>query len=141
HSQPKRGVNSFMAFREVFYSRMFTSSQQKHLSSHIKLLWDNDPFHAKWSILARAYTGIRDCVGKENAPMATFLQIVCPKIGIIGVDDYFVMMNWVVENTNGLLVIRQFAAPEFSKFPDAIINTPMTERDVTCYCALKGYIS
>ncbi|CAG8958858.1 hypothetical protein HYFRA_00011811 [Hymenoscyphus fraxineus] len=137
----KRGVNSFMAFR-AFYSRIFAAFQQKNSSTLIKLLWDEDPFRAKWSILARAYTSIRDHVGKENAPIGVFLETVYPQIGIIGVDVYLTKMNWVIGRAeDGSISLHQHSCPDFDTFSAHIMNTPMTEKDVTYYCAFRGYIT
>ncbi|KAH6677649.1 alpha-1 domain protein [Halenospora varia] len=137
---PKRGVNSWMAFRS-FYSRIFAKFQQKNTSTYIKAMWDNDPFKAKWTIVARAYTTIRDYVGKSNASIDLFLDIVCPKIGIIGVEAYFTMMNWSVESTeDNTVVFRQIAEPDLSTFPQSIMTTLMTERDVIHFCASRAYI-
>jgi hypothetical protein len=120
---------------------MFAKFQQKNSSTLIKQLWDNDPWKAKWSIVARSFTSLRDAVGKGHAPLSTFLDIVCPKIGIICVEEYLDMMNWVVEKGNDSVELKQYSPPEYSVFPDRIVNTLMTERDVIFYCAFRGYIS
>lgn len=62
-SGAKRSLNSFMAFRK-YYIPIFPWLQQKEMSGFITILWREDPFHAKWTIVARAYSIIRDRVGK-----------------------------------------------------------------------------
>jgi hypothetical protein len=91
--------------------------------------------------VARSFTNLRDKVGKANAPLSTFLDIVCPQMGIIGVEEYLEMMNWVVEKNSESIELKQYTSPDYSTFPDRIVNTLMTERDVIFYCAYKGYIS
>jgi len=76
----------------AYYSKIFTRMQQKNTSGLLKIMWNQDPFKAKWSIIARAYTDIRDQVGKANASIEIFFSIVCPKMGIISADDYFARM-------------------------------------------------
>jgi hypothetical protein len=76
----KRPLNSWIAFR-AYYSPIFTTFQQKDISGFLKRMWNADPFKAKWTIVAKAYSIIRDKVGKAQAPLDVFLQIVCPHIG------------------------------------------------------------
>lgn len=76
----KRPLNSWMAYR-AFYSPVFTSFQQKEISGFLTLMWRADPFHAKWALAAKAWSVIRDKVGKDAAPLDEFLQLVCPHIG------------------------------------------------------------
>jgi hypothetical protein len=76
----KRPLNSWMAFR-AYYSPIFATYQQKDISGFLTGMWQADPFHAKWTIAAKAYSVIRDKVGKAQAPLDTFLHIVCPLLG------------------------------------------------------------
>jgi len=52
-------------------------------------MWKNDPSKVKWPIIAKAYSSIRDVVRKQRASLATFLILVCPKLSIINVKNYF----------------------------------------------------
>jgi hypothetical protein len=76
----KRPLNSWMAFR-AYYATIFTTFQQKNISGFLTRMWQEDPFKAKWAIVAKAYSIIRDKVGKAHAPLDIFLQTVCPHIG------------------------------------------------------------
>ena len=69
-----------MAFR-AYYAPIFVTFQQKDISGFLTRMWQADPFHAKWTIAAKAYSVIRDKVGKLRAPLDFFLNIVCPHIG------------------------------------------------------------
>ena len=105
-------------------------------------MWQQDPFKAKWSIVARAYSSIRDQIGKSNAPLDAFLNLICPVIGIIGTEDYLEKMNWSVEfSSDSQLGLRQVSAPNFEVFGRHFIHTSMTERDVINFVASKGYIT
>jgi len=57
---------------------------------------------------------IKDKVGKRAAPLDTFLRLTCPKMGIIAVDDYLEMLNWVVTYENGDLNINQVGRPNLA---------------------------
>jgi hypothetical protein len=76
----KRPLNSWMAFR-AYYSPIFATFQQKDISGFMTLMWNADPFHAKWTIVAKAYSVIRDKVGKDQAPLDIFMRKVCEHIG------------------------------------------------------------
>lgn len=105
-------------------------------------MWQKDPFKAKWSIIAKAYSGIRDHLGKKRAPLDTFLTLICPKIGIIPVHDYLTTMNWTfVVYPDESKALKQSTNPDFSTFSNAIMTTIMTERDVVDYCGQRGYIT
>jgi hypothetical protein len=51
------------------------------------------------------------------------------------------MMNWVVEKGIDSIKLKQYTPPDYSAFPDRIVNTLMTEKDVIFYCAYKNFIS
>lgn len=115
---------------------------QKNTSIHLKVMWKYDPFKTKWAIVARAYSSIRDVVGKTNAPLKTFLELVCPEIGIISVDEYLTKMEWnvVVEDNNSVCLQRKSSSTQLS-FAFNIVQTSMTDNDVIHFCSQRGYIS
>lgn len=80
HVAAKRPLNSWMAFRS-YYKQIFNTYQQKDASGYLTLLWREDPFQAKWSIVAKGYSVIRSKVNKDVAPLGKFLELVCPHIG------------------------------------------------------------
>jgi hypothetical protein len=127
----------------VFYSPIFSSLEQKNVSGHLTALWSRDPFKAKWTIATRAYSSIRDLVGKPLAPVDKFLAIVCPELGIIDPSLYLEMMCWEIEyDLNGQIVgLLQTAVPDVAAFDDYIKYTGMNENDVVHFCAYMGYIS
>ena len=56
---------------------------QKVISGFLTHLWQADPTKAKWTILAKAYSKLRDKVGKKKAPLPPFLAINAPFIGVV----------------------------------------------------------
>lgn len=105
-------------------------------------MWQRDPFKAKWTIVARAYSSIRDKVGKNRAQLDRFLTLVCPELGIIDAADYLEMMLWVFEiGANGVMMLEQVAVPDIDSFEDHIKHTIMTEKDVIHFCAQESYIT
>jgi hypothetical protein len=154
---PKRPLNSWMAFRSecgsslstpslltllAFYTRIFHSIHQKTASAHLTQLWQQDPFKAKWTIVARGYSAIRDYVGKSRAPLGVFLQLVCPAIGIIRVEDYLEKMQWSMQYaSDGTINLQQTSSPDLNSFEQHIMHTSMTEKDVIHLVAVHGYIT
>lgn len=71
-------------------------------------MWQADPFKAKWSILAKAYSLIRDNQGKVDSPLDQFLAINGPVIGIIEPEHYLQAMSWeIVVDGHGQHVMRK----------------------------------
>nr|QEL51143.1 mating type protein MAT1-1-1 [Letharia aff. columbiana 'rugosa'] len=102
-----RPLNSWIAYRS-YYSTMFLSFQQKEISGFLTILWQNDPFKAKWSILAKSYSVIRDSQGKANAPLEQFLAINGPLIGVIEPTQYLEALSWeVAVDEDGQTVMRR----------------------------------
>lgn len=120
---------------------MFPKLQQKDASTFLTAIWKKDPFKAKWTIIAKAYSIIRDAVGKHRAPLVAYLALVCPRIGVINAEDYLSMMNWNLESTTeGPRVLKQDTAPDFSCFAKHILYSTMTPKDIIHFCAQEGYI-
>lgn len=79
-SAAKRPLNSWMAFR-AYYSPLFTSLQQKDISGALTEMWAADPFHAKWTIVAKAYSVIRDQVGKVSTLLTNLDEVLTQRLG------------------------------------------------------------
>jgi hypothetical protein len=90
----------------AYYGSIFANAPQKDVSTLLTSLWAADPFKPKWAILARAYTSIRNSVGKANAPLLQFLETVGPAIGMLKPEDYLKQMGWIVVKTPCLAVER-----------------------------------
>ncbi|RDW63860.1 hypothetical protein BP5796_10362 [Coleophoma crateriformis] len=139
--EKKRPLNSWMAFR-TFYARIFRKTQQKAASSYLTVLWSRDPFKAKWAIVAKAYSSIRDLVGKHNARLDRYLSIVVPAIGIIGAEDYLRTLNWSITATaDGSMSLVQTKALNLELLPLIITRTSMTEIEIFNLCAERQYVT
>ncbi|KAI9035435.1 mating-type protein MAT alpha 1 [Aspergillus affinis] len=88
----RRPLNSFIAFRS-YYSTMFPDLTQKTKSGILRFLWQNDQFKAKWAILARAYSIVRDD-HEDEVTLETFLGLNAGFIGIIPPGRYLDAMGW-----------------------------------------------
>ena len=150
-----RPLNSWMAFRSKsrapvhvtslttlgYYSPMFTSLQQKDISSILTHLWHKDPFQAKWTILAKAYSIIRDNKGKDNAPLDSFLALNAPLIGITSPAKYLEMLGWRFSvNENNETSLTHEASATDMPFDKALLTTNLSVNDVIQHCYACGYI-
>ncbi|GAB7353584.1 hypothetical protein MBLNU459_g4008t1 [Dothideomycetes sp. NU459] len=136
---PSRPLNSWMAFRS-YHAPMFKTFQQKEISGLLTRLWQNDPFKAKWSLLAKAYSMIREYKTKDVAPLDVFLSLTCPYIGIIPRDDYLSVMGWEIVGENGEKMMERRFTPDISSFQENILTTNLSSEEIVSYCYQVSYI-
>lgn len=130
---PMRALNSFIAFRS-YYSSCFRNYQQKDISVFVNRMWLADFFKPKWTIVAKAYSIIRDRVGKANAPLDKFLAVACPAIGILTPDEYFKQMGWVLPTLEREL--GRLYTPDIRMFN---VTTNLSPNDLVMICERAGY--
>ena len=120
---------------------MFLSLQQKEISGFLKYLWQSDPFKAKWTVLAKAYSVIRDVRGKKQAPLDTFLALMAPFVGIIPPPVYLAILGWeIVVADDGQRALTRKFAPELDTFDEDIISTEHAVHDIIQHACREGYI-
>lgn len=121
-----------------YYSVIFLSFQQKEISGFLTILWQNDPFKAKWSILAKSYSVIRNSQGKANAPLEKFLAINGPLIGVIEPARYLEALSWeVAVDEDGQTVMRR----NESSIDEHLFITNVSVNDVIRNSYDKGYFT
>ncbi len=121
-----------------YYSTMFLSFQQKEISGFLTVLWQNDPFKAKWSILAKSYSLIRDSQGKANAPLEKFLAINGPLIGVIEPAEYLEALSWeVAVDEDGQTVMRRNG----NSIDEQLFITNVSVNDVIRNSYNEGYFT
>lgn len=121
---------------------MFRDIQQKFISGVINQMWHHDPFKAKWALIAKAYTIIRDRNSVAPVALNKYLRVVCPQVGIIDSNDYLEMLNWVwVQDAAGAKRLVQNPNNSFTGFDQRTTSTSMNEQDVINYCRTQGLLS
>ncbi len=136
-----RPLNSFIAFRS-YYSPLFSSLQQKAISGFLTYLWQHDLFQAKWAILAKAYSVIRDTKGKANTPLDRFLSVNGPFIGVISPSDYLALMGWeMIVNNEGQLNLTRLFIPQAANFDEALRANNVSVHDILHHSCEKGYVA
>jgi len=130
--QPKIHTNLIVGY----YSTAFHGYQQKEISGFLTCMWQSDPFKAKWSILAKAYSLIRDSQGKDDAPLDQFLAITGPLIGIIMPGHYLQAMGWeIFTNEDGQTVMRR----DGRFLDDRLLLTNLSVNDLIRHCSHQGF--
>ncbi|KAI9853613.1 MAG: hypothetical protein M1813_002045 [Trichoglossum hirsutum] len=136
-----RPLNSWIAFRS-YYCKIFVTSQQKDISGFLTHLWQTDPFKAKWILLAKAYSLVRDAVGKNNAPLDSFIEIVATFIGIIPSRDYLSKLGWEisVDSSTGQNNFCRRFNPDFDTFDEALRTTTHSVTDIIGHISESSYM-
>nr|QIA97802.1 putative MAT1-1-1 protein [Teratosphaeria destructans] len=141
---PKRPLNSWMAFRK-YYNGSLAPHTQKTISKVLMSWWREDPFEAKWAILAKAYSILRGSREKEDAPLDEFFRLCAPHIGVIPPEQYQEMMGWQIsppmdgDQDKVPQVIRIFT-PNFDNFPEKFTTTNLSADNLVEYCMQAGYV-
>lgn len=121
---------------------MFRGIQQKEVSSYLTLLWAEDPFRNKWTLIAKVYSFVRDEVGKSEAALGDFLAVACPLMGIIKPADYLRLLGWAqTQDDNGNSMISQdksIAEVTVATLEDS--PRPDTEFGLLADCIQAGYL-
>ena len=152
-----RPLNSWIAFRSKskqtslvsksdkmkgFYSPIFASLQQKDISGFLTYLWQTEPCKGKWSIIAKAYSLVRDLKGKDSAPLDTFLKINAPYVGIVKPEEYMSVLGYEIEiNEFGQIALRKTANPDINNFDNEVLTTNVSVEDVIRNCYELGYLN
>jgi hypothetical protein len=116
---------------------MFTDMTQKAKSGIIKFLWQNDPFKAKWAILAKAYSNIRDKHGREVS-LDTFLNLTVPFIGLIEPTNYLGTMGWHLTMSEDNHYNVEKDVPVQVDLSNT--STNLSVADIVNYCYGTGYV-
>lgn len=131
-----------MLTRIGYYKTMFRGVQQKEVSSYLTLLWAQEPFGNKWTLIAKVYSFVRDQVGKSEATLSDFLAAACPIMGIIEPADYLRLLGWVqTQNDTGSSMISQdksIAQGTIAALEDQ--THPNTELELLGDCIRAGYL-
>ena len=112
----------------------------KKLSGLIGALRDCDPNKSLWSLMTKAWSTIRDQVGKDKAPLDHFFSIICPYLNIPSPEEYLQRLGWN-------FFIDRNGAPAISRDQDDLPHpsevgaeaTALSVEDIIDYCQDMGY--
>jgi hypothetical protein len=110
----------------------------KMLSNPMATLWDQDPNKPQWALVTKAWSTIRDKIGKEKAPLGKFFEIVSPVMGLPAPKDYLQTFGWSLAfDAGGKLHVTRGFDPSLDTLR---IDSPnMSIADIISYCQTMGY--
>lgn len=105
-------------------------------------LWKADPFQAKWAILAKAFSDIRDMKGKTDAALPEFLEINSTFIKVISAEDYLATLGWqLVGDAEGNLNLLREAGFQTASLGSDMLTTNLSVADVVENSYKHGYFT
>lgn len=120
------------------YAPQFKPWPMKKLSGVLATMWDVEPNKAIWTLLAKAWSLIRDQIGKERAPLDVFFKIMCPAMSLPSADTYLELYGWSLKvKPDGEPYVSRDFIPE--ALPELPSNPTMSIGDIIRYCHGLGY--
>ncbi|KAF2034417.1 hypothetical protein EK21DRAFT_97541 [Setomelanomma holmii] len=113
----------------------------KTLSHLVGQLWEAEPNKSLWSLMAKAWSSIRDQVGNENAPLDKFFQSICPYLKISSPDTYLESHGWKLHINNEVcpVLVRDSANPLAASISAGFADMAISVEDITSICQQTGY--
>ncbi|THX50181.1 mating-type protein MAT alpha 1 [Aureobasidium pullulans] len=125
---PTCTLHSWMAFRKRRFQKLYSSAAERSLK-------------AKWSILAKAYSNIRESNSKSDAPLDMFLAVTCPLIGVVPRNEYLgAMGRTIAELDDGVKHMERLYTPQIASFPESILTTNMPSGDIVAHYLRVSYV-
>ncbi|KAF1913578.1 mating-type protein MAT alpha 1-domain-containing protein [Ampelomyces quisqualis] len=138
----KKAMNAFVGFRCYYITiPAFKVWPMKMLSHLVSQLWEQEPNKPLWTLMTKAWSAMRDQVGKENVPLGQFFQIICPHLGMTSPRTYLEEYGWTLDiNAEGLPILSRNPAnmsPGLvgTEFDDLTLSV----EDITSVCQAMGY--
>jgi len=105
-------------------------------------LWKADPFQAKWAILAKGFSEIRDVKGKSDALLPEFLSINAPLLRIIEPKRYLMALGWnLTLDAEAQMVLRREPSFDAASVGTDLLTTNVSVAEVIENCYQHGYIA
>jgi hypothetical protein len=112
----------------------------KKLSSIIGDLWEGDVYKAYWSLMAKAWSVIRDQIGKDQAPLDQFLIIICGHLSVPGPESYLMICGWTLSlNEEGDPMVSRDGSSEFACMSTGVMDIALSVEDIIAYVQSMGY--
>ncbi len=105
-------------------------------------LWKADPFQAKWAILAKGFSEIRDVKGKSDALLPEFLSINAPLLRIIEPERYLMALGWnLTLDAEAQMVLRREPNFDAASIGTDLLTTNVSVAEVIENCYQHDYIA
>nr|ADE44127.1 MAT1 [Alternaria brassicicola]ADE44128.1 MAT1 [Alternaria brassicicola]BAJ10491.1 mating type protein MAT1-1-1 [Alternaria brassicicola]BAJ10492.1 mating type protein MAT1-1-1 [Alternaria brassicicola] len=139
----KKALNAFVGFRCYYISiPQFKSWPMKKLSNLIGLLWEADPNKSLWSLMAKAWSTIRDQIGKDKAPLDQFFSLICTHLKMPTPESYLAVLGWSVSvNEEGDPTISRDGSTRSACVGTGLLDIALSVEDIIAYVQSMGYAS
>jgi hypothetical protein len=112
----------------------------KTLSNLLGQMWEADPNKSIWSLITKAWSTIRDQIGKDEAPLDQFLRIVCPQLNIASPETYLDLQRWNLSiNEAGVPVLSRDCETPPSSFTTGLGNMTLSVEEIIALSQDSGY--
>nr|AAD33441.1 mating type protein MAT-2/1 [Curvularia homomorpha] len=137
----RKALNAFVGFRCYYIAiPVFKQWPMKKLSNLISLLWEADPNKSLWSLMTKAWSTIRDQIGKEKAPLDQFFRIICPHLNLPDPASYLEIHGWTLTvDKEGDPTISQNADSECASIGAVNIDMALSVEDIIAHVQSFGY--
>lgn len=104
------------------------------------VMWEADPNKSLWSLMTKAWSVIRDQIGKDKAPLDQFFRIICPYLNIPSPTTYLDSYGWTLstEDESSPTLSRKFT-PSPGAVSAGIADMALSIEDIIHYCQSMGY--
>jgi hypothetical protein len=112
----------------------------KKLSNPMGVMWEADPNKSLWSLMTKAWSVVRDQIGKDKAPLDQFFRIICPYLNIPSPATYLDSCGWTLntDDEGSPTLSRQFT-PSPGVMSAGIADMALSVEDIISYCQSMGY--
>lgn len=153
----RKALNAFVGFRCKFHSQLyldvvdrdegyyilipvFKPWPMKKLSNIMGIMWEADPNKSLWSLVTKAWSIIRDQIGKDKAPLDQFFRIICPYLNIPSPETYLEYCGWALNaDEESTPTLSRVFAPSPGPLSAGIADMALSVEDIINYCQSMGY--
>lgn len=119
---------------------VFKPWPMKKLSNPLAIIWEADPNKPLWSLMTKAWSVIRDQIGKDKAPLDQFFRIICPYLNIPSPESYLERCGWTLNaDEEGTPTLSRQSAPPPRASSAGIVDMALSVEDIIIYCQSMGY--
>lgn len=112
----------------------------KKLSNPMGVMWEADPNKSLWSLMTKAWSVIRDQIGKDKAPLDQFFRIICPYLNIPLPETYLDCCGWTLNTDDeGTPTLSREFTPSPGAMSAGIADMAISVEDIINYCQSMGY--
>ncbi|KAJ4413274.1 hypothetical protein N0V91_000249 [Didymella pomorum] len=137
----RKALNAFVGFRCYYILiPVFKPWPMKKLSNPMGIMWEADPNKSLWSLMTKAWSVLRDQIGKDKAPLDQFFRIICPYLNIPSPATYLDSCGWTLgtDDEGSPTLSREFT-PSPGAMSAGIAGMALSVEDIINYCQSMGY--